>query len=216
MIRLAIADDQILFLRGLRLMLEDFSNIDIVVEANNGRELLDAMKHTPVDVVLLDLRMPEMDGIEATRRLRESYPQTKVLLLSMHDDERLISHLMNLGASGYLLKDEEPETVREAIESVHERDFYFNEYVSKALLQGMKTRNNIQSVDAHLQPQLTRRELEVLALICKEYTTAEIAKELYLSSRTVDGHRRNLQEKTGAKNVAGLVIYAIRSGIVKL
>lgn len=216
MIKLALADDQKLFLRGLRLILEDQPNIDIIIEAGNGQELLDAIALEVPDVVLLDLKMPVMDGIEATKQIKEHYPDIKILLLSMHDDERLISHLMNLGANGYLLKDEEPEVVCKAVVAVHEKGFFFNDYTSKALLRGVKSRTKITSVNQHLKTELTKRELEILHLICQEYTTAEIAQELYISIRTVDGHRRNLQDKTGVKNVAGLVIYAIRNGIVKL
>ena len=213
-IKVAIADDQKLFLRGLRLIMEDFQHLQIVLEAHNGQELLDKLAEHHPDVILLDLKMPVMDGMEATERIRELYPDVKVILLTMHDDERLISHMMSLGANGYLLKDEEPAVVREAVETVYAKGMYFNEYVSKALLQGMKSRHKHATVDDHLRPDLSPRELQVLELICKEYTTAEIAEALFISTRTVDGHRRNLQEKTGVRNLAGLVMYAVRNGLV--
>ena len=213
-IKLAIADDQKLFLRGLRLIMEDFPLIEIISEAHNGKELLRALEQEQPDVILLDLKMPVMDGMEATQRIKERYPDIRIILLTMHDDERLINHMMDIGANGYLLKDEEPQIVREAIVSVYERGHYFNDYVSKALLNGMKNRKKITSIDAHLSADLSKRELEVLELICQEYTTAEIAERLYISARTVDGHRRSLQEKTGVRNLAGLVLYAVRHGLI--
>ncbi len=216
-IRLAIADDQKLFLKGLKFIINDFENIELVMEAENGKVLIEKVAQDPPDVILMDLKMPVMDGIEATQYLKKHQPEIKIILLTMYNEERLIAHMMKIGANGYLLKDEEPEVVRAAIETVVAQGFYFNDYVSKALLKGVKSnqKTNFEAFPAtSAETKLSRREVEVLQLICKEQTTAEIAQQLFISSRTVEGHRKKLLEKTGVKNTAGLVIYAYRNGLI--
>ena len=136
----------------------------------------------------------------------------------MYDDERLITHVMENGANGYLLKNEEPATLREAIESVLDKDFYFNDYVGKALLSGLKNKDKLVEIPINLKApfRLTARELEILRLICEEHTTAEIAKQLFISIRTVEGHRKNLMEKTGVRNTAGLVIFSVKNKLIEI
>lgn len=217
-IKVAIADDQVLFLKGLKFIIETFDNVELVLEAQNGRELLDKLKEVEVNIILMDLKMPIMDGMEATIEVRKLYPAIKVIFLSMHDDERLISHMMKIGASGYLLKNESPEVVRDAIIAVAEKGFYFNDYVSKALLSGLHSKNSAIDLKHHFKEKihLTKRELEILDLICRAYTTAEIGEKLFISKRTVEGHRKNLIEKTGVKNTAALIVLAIKNGLVEL
>ncbi|MEM9921846.1 MAG: response regulator transcription factor [Bacteroidota bacterium] len=217
-IKLAIADDQVLFLRGLKYILQDFDDIELVIEAGNGQELLDAIPENPPQVVLLDMKMPVMDGMATTKELKTHYPEIKVILLSMFDDERLITHMMEIGANGYLLKNEEPHILKEAIDSVLTKDLYFNDYVSKALLNGLQKKNDPPPSlsDGHSGVSLTPREQEVLQLICQELTTAEIAKQLFLSTRTIEGHRKNLMEKAGVRNTAGLVIFAVKNDLIRL
>ena len=217
-IKIAIADDQVLFLKGLKFIIETFDNIELVFEAQNGRELLKKLEETEVDIILMDLKMPVMDGMEATIEVRKLFPDVKVIFLSMHDDERLISHMMKIGASGYLLKNESPEVVRDAIIAVAEKGFYFNDYVSKALLSGLHSKNSAVDLKHHFKEKmhLTKRELEVLDLICRAYTTVEIGEKLFISKRTVEGHRKNLIEKTGVKNTAALIVLAIKNGLVEL
>lgn len=217
-IKIAIADDQVLFLKGLKFIIETFDNIELVLEAQNGSELLKKLEEIEVDIILMDLKMPVMDGMEATIEVRKLYPDIKVIFLSMHDDERLISHMMKIGASGYLLKNESPEVVRDAIIAVAEKGFYFNDYVSKALLSGLHSKNSVVDLKHHFKEKmhLTKRELEVLDLICRAYTTTEIGEKLYISKRTVEGHRKNLIEKTGVKNTAALIVLAIKNGLVEL
>jgi DNA-binding NarL/FixJ family response regulator len=218
LVKLAIADDQILFLKGLKLILDTFENVEIVIEALNGQALLDAMKHVIPDVILMDLKMPELNGLDAMKIIKKDHPKIKVIFLTMYDDERLINHLMKCGANGYLLKNEEPDILQQAINTVMERDYFFNEYVSKALLRGLPSIKGelTAQLDLSIKLSLTRRELEVLGLICKELTTAEIAKKLFISKRTVEGHRKNLMEKTGVRNTAGLVIFAVRNHLVDI
>jgi DNA-binding NarL/FixJ family response regulator len=217
-IKLVIADDQNLFLKGLKFIIDTFEDVELVGEASDGAELVAKVESTRPDVVLSDIKMPNMDGIEATKILKDRFPEVRVILLTMFDDERLISHVMEIGANGYLLKDEEASVVHEAIQSVYTKGLYFNEYVSKALLKQVKHKNK-GSISAILSPgevKLSNREMEVLELICQEMSTPEIAEQLFISTRTVEGHRKNLLDKTGVKNTAGLVIYAVKHGLVDL
>lgn len=212
-IKLAIADDQVLFLKGLKLLIESFENIELIIEAGDGVELLSAIAENPPNVVLTDLKMPNMDGLEATEKIRAAYPDIKIILLTMHDEEHLINHVMKLGANGYLLKNEEPEELEAAIRTVVKKDFYFNDYVSKALLRGLQEPKKKYDLWAGTE-RLSKREMEVLELICQEYTSPEIADKLYISSRTVDNHRNSLLEKTGVRNTAGLILFAIKNKLI--
>ena len=216
-IRLIIADDQILFLEGLSLLINKFDSIELVAEVINGQELLGAIPVYQPDVVLVDLKMPVLNGIDATKIIKEQYPELKIILLSMYNDESIINHIMKLGANGYLLKNEEPHVLRDAIETVYKNDFYFNDYVSRALLKDVSTSRVKKAESVLLQKlQLTRREVEVLKLICQECTSAEIAAQLYISIRTVEGHRKSLLSKTGVRNTAGLVLFAMKNQLIEL
>jgi DNA-binding NarL/FixJ family response regulator len=211
-IRLAIVDDQRLFRGGLKMILAEEPTFNVVFEASNGKQFFERLSFELVDVVILDVEMPVMDGIETLKRLHQIKPEIKVLMLTMHDNDRLINHLMQLGASGFLLKDEDPEIVITAVKRVAEDGVYFRDYVSRALLKGSKQQNNRKGEALHTK--LSERELQVLQLICKEHTSKEIAEQLFISYRTVEGHRRSMQEKTGAKNIVGLVLYAVERGMV--
>ncbi len=212
MIRLALADDQRLFRYGMAMLLRDMAGVQVVLECANGEELLTALKKTKVDIVLLDLEMPVLDGIETTKRIKQDFPQVKVLILSTHDEDKFISHLMELGANGYMLKNAEPDEIDTAIRSVHANGFYFSELVSRVMLHGIVKKKQVKPTFNEIDP-LSERELDVLRGICKELTTAEIAEKMFVSPRTVDFHRNNLLLKTGARNAAGLVVYAMTHGI---
>lgn len=193
------------------MILSDRPDFNVVFEADNGKQFLERLAFEPVDIVILDVEMPVMDGIETLSIIREKYPDIRVIMLTMHDSDRLINHLMQLGANGFLLKDENPEVVRTAVERVGQEGIFFRDYVSKALLKGGRKKDK---PDGYFGPAITEREMEVLTLICQEYTSKEIADKLFISSRTVEGHRRSLQDKTGARNLVGLVLYAVKNGIV--
>ncbi len=216
-ISLAIADDQILFRKGLKLLIHSFEGIELVIEASNGVELIAAVEQNQPDVILMDLKMPEMDGLAATESIRKLFPSIKIILLTMYDEEHLINHMMKLGANGYLLKNEEPEEVEVAIRSVMEKDFYFNDYVSKALLSGLqRPKQELKSWASKGEAPISRREREVLELICREFTSSEIAKELYISTRTVENHRKSLLTKTNSRNTAGLILFAVRNQLIDI
>ena len=212
-IKYIIADDHKIFRQGLRYALADDHKLKLAGEAENGELLLQLVeKHKP-DVVLLDLKMPVMDGIDATKKIHAAHPDTKILMLTTYDDEHFILHLLELGANGYLLKNADPDEIKRAIHAVFENGYYFNDLMSNTMLRTITNKNSFNS-KLKEAIRLNERETEVLKLICEELTTVEIAEKIFLSPRTIEGLRTSLIEKTGVKNVAGLVLYAIKNGIV--
>lgn len=212
MIRLALADDQRLFRKGMAMLLKDMAGAEVVLECANGAELLTALKGTPVDLVLLDLQMPVLDGRKTLVHLKKEHPEVKVVILSTHDEEAVIAELMAMGANGYMLKSAEPDEIDTAIRAVAQSGFYLNDTVDRVMLHGLVKKKQV-SAAFHDADSLSEREIEVLRGICKELTTAEIGMQLFISPRTVDFHRNNLLLKTGARNAAGLVVYAMSKGI---
>lgn len=217
MIRIAVAEDQVLFRECLVSNIRSFQSVDVVAEAGNGRELIDRIGQlpTPPDIILMDLSMPEMNGLETTQYLREKMPDIRIIVLSVHGDEKSVARMVQQGVNGYLAKNAELEEVFKAIGSVHEKGFYFNDAMLKALQSGTLQKKHRMS-QFNIVESLTRREKEVLDMICREFTTQEIAEKLFLSVRTVEGHRNNLLLKTGARNTAGLVIFALKNSIIDL
>lgn len=212
-IKVAIADDYAIFRDGLKIGLKPDRNLQVVLEASNGIELLDGLIDKEVDVILMDLKMPIMDGIEATREVKKKFGATKVLAVTMYDDEKFIIHLMEIGANGYLLKNAEPEEIRKAIYTVYEEGYYFNDIINKALLKKLVLKGNIKP-SFKQQVDFSEREMEVLILICEEKTAAEIGQKIFLSARSVEGIRQRLIDKIGVRNTAGLVMFAVKNGII--
>lgn len=211
-ITIAIADDYKIFRDGLKVGLNADENLEVIFEADNGADLLTAMeRHTP-DVIIMDLKMPIMDGMEATKEVKKKFPDCKILVVTMYDDDKFIVHLMEIGANGYLLKNEDAKEIRKSVYSVYENGYYFNDLVNKALLKKLVSKGNLKP-SFNVNVELTERELEVLKLICDEKTAAEIGKELFLSPRSVEGIRQRLIEKVGVRNTAGLVMFAVKNGI---
>jgi DNA-binding NarL/FixJ family response regulator len=213
-IKIGIADDYKIYRDGLKVGLMADEKFEIIMEADNGEDLLKAMKTSLPDIVIMDLKMPIMDGMEATKLIRKNFPEVKVLVVTMYDDDKFIIHLMEIGANGYLLKNAEPEEIRKAIYSVKENGYYFNDLVNKALLKKLVIKNHIKP-SFNKDVEFTERELEVLKMICEEKTAAEIGKEIFLSPRSVEGIRQRLIEKVGVRNMAGLVMFAVKSGIAE-
>ena len=212
-IDIVIADDHKLFRKGIASLLEDFDFIGNIYEAGNGMELLSLLNEVESipDLILLDLQMPEMDGMEATRKIREIYPDVKIIILTMQDDEQIILYMIQKGVNGYLMKSAEPDELEKALKDVIRKDLYFPEDISKLVYSSLnKKKSNRKITD------LTKREIKVLELICKEYTAKEIADELQVSPRTVEGYRTKLLDKTGSKNLAGLVVFAFKNELVEI
>jgi len=212
-INIAIADDYKIYRDGLKVGMASDENLNVVLEADNGEELLEGLEKHKVDVIIMDLKMPIMDGMEATKQIRKKFDGIKVLVVTMYDDDKFIIHLMEIGANGYLLKNADSDEIRKSIYAVHQNGYYFNDLVNKALLKKLVLKGNVKP-SFNQDVELTERELEVLKLICQEKTAAEIGKEIFLSPRSVEGIRQRLIEKVGVRNTAGLVMFAIKNGIV--
>ncbi|HUQ66980.1 MAG TPA: response regulator transcription factor [Flavitalea sp.] len=211
-IKVAIADDHALFRAGVKTALSVKKDVELIAEADNGMQLLNLLKHIEPDVILLDIQMPIMDGIQTLPEIRKIRPEAKVIILSMHNDHSMISKLMEIGANSYLTKNSDSETIYEAIKTCFENEFFFNELTNKALLAGLRTKRT--DVYGGAEADLSEKELRVLRLMCEEKTTKEIADIVEISPRTVEAIRDKLKTKTGAKSMAGLVMYAVKNGIM--
>lgn len=212
-IKYVIADDHTVFRQGLRLVLGDDPDLELLTEAGDGLQLLELLKFNKPDVILLDLKMPGMDGIEATKEIRVKYPEIKILILTMHDDEQLILHLLEAGANGYLIKNADADEIKLALHACSENGYYFSDYVSSLMLKTLMLKNKT-SPKFKDQIVLNDREQEVLQLICEGLTAIEIGKKIFLSHRTVEGIKAGLQDKIGVRNTAGLIMYAVKQRIV--
>ncbi|MGZ3919735.1 MAG: response regulator [Bacteroidia bacterium] len=213
-LKIAVADDQKLFRQGLISLLEEFDELKVNIEVDNGQELLTEMKREEPDVILLDLEMPVMDGIVTTDFIRKKYPEVKIIILTSHDDDSFITHLLEKGANGFLLKDADIDIVVDAIYDVVETGFHFNDRVSKAMVKGLVKNNRVKPTFTN-DVQFTSKEIEIIQLICKERTAKEISELLNLSVRTIEGHREIILKKTGARNTAGIVMFAVKNNLVE-
>ena len=211
-IKVAIADDHALFRAGVKTALSSKKDIELIAEADNGMQLLHLLRHIEPDVILLDIQMPIMDGIQTLPEIRKIRPDAKVIILSMHNDHSMISKLMEIGANSYLTKNSDSETIYQAIRTCYDQEFFFNELTNKALLTGLRTKRT--DGIHHQEADLSEKEMRVLKLMCEEKTTKEIADIVEISPRTVEAIRDKLKTKTGAKSMAGLVMYAVKNGII--
>ena len=212
-IRVAIADDHILFRAGVKTALSPYSDIQIVAEADNGMQLLNILKLTKPDVVLLDIQMPIMDGISTLPEIKRLHPDVRVVMLTIHNDHSMISRLFELGANGYLTKNSDSEVIYDAVKTVFEKEYYMNHLTNKALIDVIRKQRNPR-VATPTEAKLTEKEITILKMMCEEKSTKEIADLVDLSPRTVEAIRDKLKTKTGAKSVAGLVMYAVKTGII--
>lgn len=213
-IRVIIADDHKIIRVGLRGLLELETDIEVAGEAEDGNRLLQLLTTVQPDVILMDIDMGDTNGIETTRRVKELYPATQVLGLTMHEEQNYIIPMLEAGASGYLLKDAGREELLGAIHTVFNGDSYFSQKVSAALLHAITRQKETPAYkNGKNSIPLSEREVEVLQLIARELSNGEIAEKLFISIRTVDTHRRNLLEKLNVKNTAGLVKYAFENGM---
>ena len=215
-IKVAIADDQKLFRRGMAALIGSFEEMEIIFEAENGRELLDLCVNALVkpDVIVLDLSMPVLNGLETLKILKEDFPAIRVIILTIHEAESFVLSTIQAGANGYLAKNAEPEEVELAIREVYKNDFHFTIAMLELMRTGLVKKMQNDLLDN--EKKLTRREKEILILICKQLSSSEIAEKMFLSNRTVEGHRNNLLLKTGSRNTAGLVVYALKHKIIDL
>lgn len=218
MIRLLIADDHRMVRHGLKALIEKAEDIEVSSECASGNEVVDALRSgLKVDVIAMDLSMPDLDGIQATEQILETNPEARIIGLSMHKEEMYISKILSAGAMGYILKNASEEDLVKGVRSTHSGESYFGEGVTDIMMSKyMKKGKGASEQTPYLikAEDLTQREKEVLCMIAEEKTNAEIGDKLFISKRTVDSHRKHLLEKTGAKNTAGLVRFAMDHDIL--
>lgn len=212
-IRVAIADDHKIFRKGVILSMRTYANIKFVMEADNGDDLIEKIPESQPDVILCDLKMPIKDGIDATKIITKTYPNIRVIILTMYEDERFVGHLMDCGAAGYLLKSTDPTEIKRAIMDVMRTGFYLNPFVNKVLI---KKNYSKQKFNPSLTSEvvLSDREKEVLTLVCMEFTASEIASKMDISARTVEAIKDRLMERFGVKNSVGLVFFAMKNQLI--
>jgi DNA-binding NarL/FixJ family response regulator len=212
-IKVAIADDHKIFRKGVILSLKPYHNIQFVLEAENGEELIQGVANAKPDIILMDLKMPVKDGIETTKYINKHFPAIRILILTMYEDERFVGHLMDSGANGYLLKSTDPEEIKQGIMDVMRTGFYLNNFVNRVLI---KKNYSKQKFNPNLNSEvvISDREKEVLSLVCLEYTAQEIAQKMDISARTVEAIKDRLMERFGVKNSVGLVFFAMKNSLI--
>ena len=213
-IRVLVADDHQLYRAGIKALLDQEPDIAITLEASDGNAILQKLAQSPVDIVLMDIDMPGMNGIEATRLVKEQYPDIRILILSMYDDLDFILKVLKAGASGYLLKEAENLDLASAIKALAIGSSYYSEKISTKLCNYLTEVSPSPSPLPTDLPQLTKRELEILQLIAEEFTNTEIAERLFISDNTVYTHRKNLLSKLNVRNTAGLIRSASQLGLL--
>jgi two-component system response regulator NreC len=217
--RILIADDHDVVRSGLRMLLRSSPSFSIVAEAADGEEAVRMAEKCKPDVAIMDISMPKLDGIEATKRIKQNLPKTRIVILSVHEDEEYVFQTLRAGASGYLLKTAGKKEIFDAIRSAAAGEQFFSPGISKVIIEGFIKRDKEQAQEENQtapQQLLTKRELEVLQYIAEGYTNRQIAEKLFLSFRTVNTHRANIMQKLSIHDTAGLVRHAINLGIVKL
>jgi DNA-binding NarL/FixJ family response regulator len=215
-INIVLVDDHDLFREGLKFLLAQIESLSVVGEASTGKEFLELLNTIEMpDVVLLDINMPEMNGIEACRLATQKYTDLRIIALTMSDGQEYYFKMIQAGARGFVLKTAGKNTLEQAIREVLSGGSFFPEDILRKIIFKFGTEDSVENKD-HNKYNITRREMEVLSLICQGYTNVEIAEKIFLSTKTVEGHRANLLSKTGTKNSAHLVMFAIKNGIIKI
>lgn len=212
-IRVVIADDHEIFRDGLALMLSKQKNIQLVGQAENGRQLVDMVLSLLPDIILTDIKMPLMDGVEAARYITQKIPDAKIIALSMFDEENLVVDMLEAGAKGYLLKNADKQEILEALTTVYENNTYYCR-LTTARLASMIVKSRFSDSKKMKPVEFNEREKEIIRYICQQDTAQQIADKLFLSKRTVEGYRTRILEKMNVKNTAGVVIYAMKHHLI--
>lgn len=215
-IRVLIVDDHELMIEGLKSLLEDEEDVAFVEGATSLDETLEFLETNEIDVILMDVNMPKTSGIEATAKIKELYPQIKVIALTMHDDISVITKMIKAGASGYVLKRTNMNEVVEALKTVYNNGKYLSMSTQNIIMDNLMSPADLMNAEDDKKPVLSARELEVLKLIAKEYNNEQIGEKLFISERTVEAHRRNIFMKTKTKSIVGLMKYAIAEGLISI
>ncbi len=215
-IKIAVADDHKIFRDGIKIALSAKENLKMLWEAADGKDMMHKISVKLPDVLLMDIRMPEIDGINALQILRKEYETIKIIVLTMYDDEQMINKMMEMGANAYLTKTTDPEEIYTAILTCMNEEFYFNDLVNKAVMGKLMQKKNVRHHYADVLPiSFTEKETKILQLLSEDNTTEEISQAVFLSPRTVETIRQNLKSKVGAKTIGGLIMYAMRNKIIE-
>jgi DNA-binding NarL/FixJ family response regulator len=216
-IHVAIADDHKIFRDGIKMALSPRSNLKMIWEAEDGKDLLHKISIKKPDVLLMDIRMPEIDGINAIELLRKEYEELKIIVLTMYDDQQMISKMMEMGANAYLTKTTDPDEIYEAILTCMNEDFYFNQLVNNAVMGKLmqKKRVNRHHYGTQIPITFSEKELKILQLLAEDKTTDDISKIIFLSPRTIETIRQNMKNKIGAKTIGGLITYGLRNKMIE-
>ena len=209
-----IADDHTLFRRAMVGLLQSFKGVSLVKDAENGKKLLTLIKREPPEVAIVDLQMPVMDGVETCEHIVQRFPDVKIIVLTMHDSDKYVLHMIELGVHAFLLKNTEPSELEKAIYSVVQKDFYHNDFVA-GILRRSSNDKVVAAKPVFQVPELSDREKEIIRLICWELTNKEISDRLFLSERTIENHRYRILEKLNVNSTVGLVRFAYDAGFVK-
>jgi DNA-binding NarL/FixJ family response regulator len=212
-VTLLIADDHEIFRDGIALMISRQSDIHLIGQAEDGQQLIELAHELKPDVIMTDIKMPGIDGIEATKILKQEYPDVKIIALSMFDEENLIIEMLEAGAKGYLLKNADKQEILDAVFNVYKGDTYYCRHTS-ARLATLIVKSRFNPYKMPEPVTFSERETDIIRLICFQHTAQEIADKLFLSKRTIEGYRTKILEKIKAKNIAGVVMYALKQGIV--
>ncbi len=215
-IKIAIADDHKIFRDGIKMALSPKQNLKMIWEAEDGKDLLHKITIKKPDVLLMDIRMPEIDGINAIELLRKEYDDLKIIVLTMYDDQQMISKMMEMGANAYLTKTTDPDEIYEAILTCMNEDFYFNQLVNNAVMGKLMQKKNVrQHYGTHIPISFSEKELKILQLLAEDKTTEDISKIIFLSPRTIETIRQNMKNKVGAKTIGGLITYGMRNKMIE-
>jgi DNA-binding NarL/FixJ family response regulator len=213
-IKVAIADDHKIFRDGVKMSLKDREYLKILWEAEDGKDLMHKLRIKQPDVLLMDIRMPELDGINAISLIRKEYEAIKIIVLTMYDDQEMITRMMEIGANAYLTKTTDPEEIYQAIITCMNDEFYFNDLVNKAVLLKLQHKKKVRQFYPK-SVKFSEKEIRILKHIADDKTTEEISREVFLSPRTIETIRQKMKEKVGAKTIAGLIMYAMRNRILE-
>lgn len=216
MLRIGIADDHLLFRKSLALLINSFEGMRVEVEAENGKLFISKLIDNPVDIVLLDIQMPIMNGYETCRKLLVQFPELKILVVSQLSTRESIHKMMELGAHGYFTKNSNPDQLEMALQSVYEEGFYFGLELGTVIKEALLWEKQHQQAAQSPDDLFSEREVQVLKMICKEKRSKEIAEELFINIRTVESHRKHIMNKANAKNIVGVILFALKNGIITI
>ncbi len=215
-IKIAIADDHKIFRDGIKMALSDKENLKILWEAEDGKDMMHKISIKMPDVLLMDIRMPEIDGINAIQILRKEYETVKIIVLTMYDDHQMITKMMEMGANAYLTKTTDPEEIYEAILTCMNEDYYFNDLVNAAVMGKLMQKKSVRQIYGDSLPvTFSEKEIKILQLLSEDKTTEEISKVIFLSPRTIETIRQNMKSKVNAKTIGGLIMYAMRNKLIE-